>query len=210
MIKAIFWDNDGILVDTEHLYFLATKQTLAVTGIELTEEQYLDLFLVQSRGAWHLAEEKGVSLQEISRLRNERDQLYSKLLGQEKVAVNGVEEVLKNLHGKYRMGIVTSSKKNHFELIHANTGFLKYFDFVITESDFKKSKPDPEPYLLALERSGLKKEECIAIEDSERGLCAAHAAGIKCLVLPGKLTRKGNFEKAYKVLSNIHEVLSEL
>jgi HAD superfamily hydrolase (TIGR01509 family) len=210
MIKAIFWDNDGILVDTEHLYFLATKQTLAVTGIELTEEQYLDLFLVQSKGAWHLAEEKGVSLQEISRLRKERDLLYSKLLGQETLVINGVEEVLKNLHGKYLMGIVTSSKKNHFELIHTNTGFLKYFDFVITEADFTRSKPDPEPYLLALERSGFKKEECIAIEDSERGLRAAHAAGIKCLVLPGKLTGKGNFEKAYKVLNNIAEVLSEL
>jgi HAD superfamily hydrolase (TIGR01509 family) len=210
MIKAIFWDNDGILVDTEHLYFLATKQTLAVTGIELTEEQYLDLFLVQSKGAWHLAEEKGVSLQEINRLRKERDLLYSKLLGQETLVINGVEEVLKTLHGKYLMGIVTSSKKNHFELIHTNTGFLKYFDFVITEADFTKSKPDPEPYLLALERSGFKKEECIAIEDSERGLLAAHAAGIKCLALPGKLTGKGNFEKAYKVLNNITEVLSEL
>jgi HAD superfamily hydrolase (TIGR01509 family) len=210
MIKAIFWDNDGILVDTEHLYFLATKQTLAVTGIELTEEQYRDLFLVQSKGAWHLAEEKGVSLQEIGRLRRERDLLYSKLLGQETLVINGVEEVLKSLHRKYLMGIVTSSKKNHFELIHTTTGFLKYFDFVITEADYTKSKPDPEPYLLALERSGFKTEECIAIEDSERGLYAAHAAGIRCLVLPGKLTQKGNFEKAYKVLNNIREVLSEL
>jgi HAD superfamily hydrolase (TIGR01509 family) len=210
MIKAIFWDNDGILVDTEHLYFLATKQTLAIAGIELKEEQYLDLFLVQSKGAWHLAEEKGISLQEISRLRRERDLLYSKLLGQETLIINGVEEVLKNLHGKYLMGIVTSSQKNHFELIHTTTGFLKYFDFVITNSDYTKSKPDPEPYLLALERSGVKKEECIAIEDSERGLQAAHAAGIRCLVLPGKLTKKGNFEKAHKVLNNIGEVLSEL
>jgi HAD superfamily hydrolase (TIGR01509 family) len=136
--------------------------------------------------------------------------LYSKLLGQETLIINGVEEVLKNLHGKYLMGIVTSSQKNHFELIHTTTGFLKYFDFVITNSDYTKSKPDPEPYLLALERSGVKKEECIAIEDSERGLQAAHAAGIRCLVLPGKLTKKGNFEKAHKVLNNIGEVLSEL
>jgi HAD superfamily hydrolase (TIGR01509 family) len=210
MIKAIFWDNDGILVDTEHLYFLATKQTLAVTGIELTEKQYLDLFLVQSRGAWHLAEAKGVSLEQINKLKTERDALYGKLLSQQTVVIQGVEEVLKNLFGKYRMCIVTSSKKNHFEIIHSSTGFLKYFDFVITAADFTKSKPDPEPYLLALERSGFKSSECIAIEDSERGLQAAHAAGIKCLVLPGKLTRNGNFEKAHKVLKNISEVLEEL
>lgn len=208
MIKAIFWDNDGVLVDTEHLYFLATRQTLAPVGIELNEKMYLDLFLVQSKGAWHLAEEKGVSPEEVSRLRAERDRLYGQLLARQTVVVKGAEEVLKNLFGKYSMGVVTSSKRNHFEIIHTQTGFLKYFDFVIAEGDYTRSKPDPEPYLMALERSGFKKEECLAIEDSERGLRAAHAAGIKCLVLPGKLTRNGNFEKAHKVLGDIKEVLS--
>jgi beta-phosphoglucomutase-like phosphatase (HAD superfamily) len=55
MIKAIFWDNDGVLVDTERRYFLATQQVLATTGIPLTKEQYIELFLVQGKGAWHLA-----------------------------------------------------------------------------------------------------------------------------------------------------------
>ena len=51
MIKAIFWDNDGILVDTERLYFLATQRVLATVGVSLTKEQYIELFLVQGKGA---------------------------------------------------------------------------------------------------------------------------------------------------------------
>ena len=56
--KAILWDNDGVLVDTEQLYFEATQQILQSVGIELTKEQYIELFLVQGKGAWHLAEER--------------------------------------------------------------------------------------------------------------------------------------------------------
>ena len=52
--KAIFWDNDGVLVDTEHVYFEATRQVLASAGIDLTRDEYIELFLVQGRGAWHL------------------------------------------------------------------------------------------------------------------------------------------------------------
>jgi len=83
MIKAIFWDNDGVLVDTERLYFLATQQTLATVGVPLTKEQYIELFLVQGKGAWHLAAEKGVSPSAIEQLRHERNTLYSTLLCQE-------------------------------------------------------------------------------------------------------------------------------
>src|SRR5215470_13094598 len=117
MIKAIFWDNDGVLVDTERLYFLATQQTLATVGVPLTKEQYIALFLVQGKGAWHLAAEKGVSPSAIEQLRHARNTLYSTLLGQGHLMMAGVREVLDALYGTYVMGIVTSSEHNHFALI---------------------------------------------------------------------------------------------
>src|SRR5262245_45560313 len=80
VIKAILWDNDGVLVDTEHLYFEATRRVLESVGIPLTEEQYLDLFLIQNKGAWHLVEAQGVAPDEVLRLRDERNSLYSRLL----------------------------------------------------------------------------------------------------------------------------------
>jgi len=77
MLKAIFWDNDGVLVDTERLYFLATQHVLATVGIPLTQEQYIELFLVQGKGAWHLAADKRASPSAIAQLRHARNTLYS-------------------------------------------------------------------------------------------------------------------------------------
>ncbi|MFZ0452542.1 MAG: HAD family phosphatase [Ignavibacteriaceae bacterium] len=210
MIKAIFWDNDGILVDTERLYFAATKNILATVNLDLTREMYIDYFLVQGNGTWHLAKKKGLSSEEINNLRNKRNVLYGQMLERECKIIDGAKEVVEALFGKYLMGIVTSSRKDHFDLIHKPLGILKYFDFVLTGDNYKKFKPDPEPYLLAVEKSGFHKNECIAIEDSERGLISAKAAGIHCFVIPSELTSNGNFSAADKVLKNISELPVEL
>lgn len=210
MIKSVLWDNDGILVDTERIYFLATQQTLATVGVKLTEEMYVDLFLVQAKGAWHLAEAKGISRDDVSQLRAERSALYLSLLEKEAKIIDGVEEVLSTLYGKYLMGVVTSSRREHFEAIHRSTGLMKYFSFVLTSEDYAKFKPDPEPYLTAIGKAGFSAEECIAIEDSERGLASAKGAGLKCFVIPNGLTRSGTFTGAYKILRSIREVPVEI
>ena len=76
MIDAIFWDNDGVLVDTEHLYFEATRDVLDTIEIPLTEDDYRELFLLQGRGAWHLAEARGIPPPEVEALRQRRNARY--------------------------------------------------------------------------------------------------------------------------------------
>jgi HAD superfamily hydrolase (TIGR01509 family) len=206
MIRAIFWDNDGVLVDTERLYFQATQETLESVGVSLNHEHYVEFFLRQGRGAWHLLEERGVSAVDIERLRHRRNDLYSELLQREACAIDGVAGTLEILHGKYVMGIVTSSRRDHFDIIHARCNLLQYFDFVLTAADFERVKPHPDPYLLAIERAGAAPEECIAIEDSERGLRAATLAGLRCIVIPTPLTMGGNFAGAYRVLESVEQL----
>jgi len=209
MIKAIFWDNDGVLVNTEYFYYEANRITFAKLGIELTKEMYVENFLKKSNGTWHLLQEKGYDEKTISLLRDERNYYYSKLLEEKAEAINGVEEVLQKLYGKILMGIVTSSRKDHFDIIHNKTGFLKYFDFVLTSDDYSKTKPDPEPYLKALQVSNMKKEESIVIEDSERGLKSALAAGLRCYIIPTDLTKDSDFAGASKILNDIREFTIE-
>lgn len=210
MIRALFWDNDGVLVDTEHLYFRATRTILAQVGVDLTVEDYIDLLLVQGRGAWHLAAAKGVEPAMIERLREDRNALYGRLLQEAPVLIDGAAATLQALAGSYRMGIVTSSRKEHFDLIHRSTGLLPFFEFVLTADDYTRFKPDPEPYRTALARTGLAPEECLVIEDSLRGLEAAIAAGIRCLVVPNTLTRGCVFSGAYAVLDRITDVAAFL
>ncbi len=210
MPKAIFWDNDGVLVDTEELYFRATQQILADVGIPLTEADYIELFLIQGRGAFHLALERGMSAEDVEQLRSDRNILYGQLLATETRTMADVRRVLEALHGRYVMGVVTSSRKDHFDVIHAQTGLLPYFDFILTAADVRRVKPDPEPDLRAVEHAGFQASECLAIEDSARGLEAARSAGVPCVVVPTRLTRGCDFPGAECVLPALGDLLQRL
>lgn len=210
MIRAIFWDNDGVLVDTEKLYFQATRELLQRAGITLTEALFRRISLQEGRSAFDLALEKGVSRQQIDRLHEERNRRYTELVEKGVRILDGVEETLAKLSGRVLQAIVTSSRRAHFDAIHAGTGLRSHFDFILTREDYLLSKPDPEPYRLAVTRSGFRAEECLVVEDSERGLRAAFAAGIRCIVVPNDLTRGGEFAGAWRVLPSCREIPGEI
>lgn len=200
MPKALLFDNDGVLVDTEPLYFHASREILAELGVDLTEELFIKHFLMEGRGAWHLAVECGLPEEEVSRHRRRRNELYSSYLETEPILIEGVEEVLEELGKSYRMAVVTSSKPEHFEKIHNRFDLLRHFEFVLTREMYERSKPCPDPYLLAIAKLGLQPEECLVVEDSYRGLQAAKAAGIPCVIIPTRLTRGSDFSSAVHVL----------
>jgi HAD superfamily hydrolase (TIGR01509 family) len=207
---ALLWDNDGILVDTEGLYFAATREALAGVGVELDEALYLQLFLREGRGAFHLARERGLDDAQIEALRTARDRRYAELLAAGSRVYAGAPEAVATLARHYRMAIVTSSEHEHFELIHRETALLHHFEFVLTHRDYARAKPHPDPYLAALDRLGLPAEACLVIEDSERGLRAARAAGIRCWAVPSRLARHGSFAEAERVFGSLGELASAL
>ncbi len=210
MIKAIFFDNDGILVDTEKLYMQSNKIILKDFGIDLTTEMYIENYLKRSKGTWHILRQFGMKEDEVIKLREKRNNIYNELLKHNSIGIDGVEETLDHLYGKYKLVIVTSSRRDHFETIHSSTGLLKYFDFVITSTECPVTKPDPLPYLTALDQSGFKKDECVIVEDSERGLKSAIAAGINCYVIPTELTKDSDFTGADKILESFSELSNYL
>jgi len=210
MIRAVFWDNDGVLVDTEMLYYRSTRDVLRRVGVDLTVAAFIDISLKQGRSVFDLAERHGVSPDAVKELRDDRNRLYGDLLGRGVRIMDGVEPSLRELRGRVFLGVVTSSRREHFQRMHERTDLLDYFDFVLTREDFCESKPHPEPYLKALQRVGLDAEQCVVVEDSERGLQAAAAAGIRCLVVPNELTRDQDFHKAWRILSGASEVAEEV
>jgi HAD superfamily hydrolase (TIGR01509 family) len=201
--SAILFDNDGVLVDTEALYFRATRDVLATVGIELDEAAYVELFLRQGVGAFHLAAERGVSEEGVLALRADRNRLYQHMIVHEEILIAGVFDAVRRLAQRFRLAIVTSAEPEPFASSHARTGLLPFFEVVITRSDTVRAKPDPDPYLFALDRLGLPASECLVIEDSERGLRAARAAGIPCWVIPSGLTHGSDFTAADAVLPDL-------
>ncbi len=210
MLRAILWDNDGVLVDTERLFYEANRELFRPLGLELSEQHFFDWYLADNCGAWHLLEPP-LSVAEIGAWRDERNRQYAATLASEAIpAIDGVGEVLASLSPRLRMGVVTSSNRDHFEIIHERLDLLPHFEFVLTFDTYARSKPAPDPYLLGLERLGVRADECLVVEDSPRGLQAATAAGIRCIVLRNELTRGHDFPGAWRVVDTMPQLLAEI
>lgn len=204
--QYIFWDNDGVLVDTETLYLQANREALQKIDITLCDHDFATISLTEGRSIFDLATELDKPDETIRALKTWRNQRYTELLEDREFTLAGVEDTLARLHGRVGMAIVTSSLKNHFDIIHRRTGFLKYIDFCLTREDYINSKPSPEPYQLALQRSGQATENVLVIEDSPRGLTAAKRANLTCWVIPGRHTTEQDFADADRILRNITEL----
>lgn len=206
MIDAILWDNDGVLVDTEHLFFEATRETLEAFDVSLTMAHYKTLTLDAGRSCFDLAADKGVGREAILDARAERDVRYQARLEEGVELIEGVAETLAQLHGSLPMAIVTSCDPLHFETIHGGLPIRGFFEFAVTPAHYERYKPHPEPYLTAARRLGLEPERCLVVEDTARGLAAARAAGMRCAVIPNALTHDSDFADALEVLTSIREV----
>ena len=207
MKRYILWDNDGVLVDTEQWYFKATQRALGELGVHLDEETYRER-MVRGASSWELAVLAGIDPERIAAKRQQRNAYYQTYLAQESIEIPGVEQVLAKLarDGNVNMAIVTTSTREHFDLIHRKGDLLRFMDFVLTREDYVSSKPDPEPYLLALSRYGANADECLVVEDSQRGLQAAIAAGIDCAVVHNAFTTRHDFTGATHLLDSIHDL----
>jgi HAD superfamily hydrolase (TIGR01509 family) len=210
VLKAVLWDNDGVLVDTERLYFEATRAALARAGVDFTAALFADLNLRRGQSAFDLLADRDAAPDTIAELRAARDAAYVRSLEESDVAIAGVEETLAGLHRRLRMGVVTSSLKAHFDVVHRRTGFGRFLEFVLTREDYAHTKPDPDPYLTALRRARLRPEECVVIEDTERGLASAVAAGIRCIVVPNALGAGANLAAAHRVVASVVEAGAEI
>jgi HAD superfamily hydrolase (TIGR01509 family) len=151
-----------------------------------------------------------VSRDEINGMRARRDARYLERLHRGVELLDGVAETLATLHGRVPMAIVTSSKRDHFDAIHAPLGVRAYFELVVASGDYEHGKPHPEPYLTAAKRLDVDPQRCLVVEDTERGLRAANRAGMACLVVPHELTRDSDFVGSRKVLGSVREVPVEL
>jgi HAD superfamily hydrolase (TIGR01509 family) len=211
MQHGILWDNDGVLVDTEGLFYEANRSLFAEHAIELTQQHFFDWFLRENRGAWHLLTQRGYSQDDITKLREDRNQRYSQYLqNSESLAIDGIADVLHSLGHRYRMGIVTSSRFDHFHMIHHQLDLLRHFEFVVTDENYRNSKPAPDPYLLGLSKLNIPAKHCLVIEDSPRGLQAALAAGLRCIVVRHAMSQHYAFDGALCVVDSHADLLDAI
>jgi HAD superfamily hydrolase (TIGR01509 family) len=203
--KFLLWDHDGVLVDTEKWYFVATQRALAALSVELDQRTYLDL-MADGRGYWDTARRLGHTDEAVAESRRLRDRIYQEYLTTQPIEIDGVSEVLSELGQAHRMAIVSTARRADFELIHRSRTIRQHFEFVITADDCTEHKPSPQPYQMALDRFGAKAEDALVIEDTSRGLRSAIAAGIDCVVIRNEFTASQDFTGAWRFISSIREL----
>ena len=177
--RAILWDNDGGLVDAEKWFFEANRLELAARGVTATSAQFEEINLKHGVSLLSLS---GLEGEDLRALYTRRDARYSELLRTEKLAIPGMLELLERMKEHvFTTGIVTASRREHFDIIHGLSGMLEHVDSAVVREDYPRAKPHPDCYIAGIEQAGLAARDCIAVEDSPRGIIAARAAGLECV-----------------------------
>jgi len=217
-IKAVIFDCDGVLVDTEHLKFLAWQEALATDGIDFSIEDYMPLIGHSSKNILRMIkEQKGVDIPlEIIEVKNTK---YHAL---QKQGVSPIKEMVafaKQLaQDKQQLGIKLglASSASTKEILENLTqiGLENAFDLVISGSnDLEdyidhegKNKPKPYIYMEAAKRLNLSSSNCLVLEDTAAGIEAATGAGMTVIAVPNQYTLKQDFSKASAIIHSVNEL----
>jgi HAD superfamily hydrolase (TIGR01509 family) len=203
--KYVLFDNDGVLVETEKWYYEANKKALKELGLKLEFEIYQQI-MAKGGSAWEVAIQAGISTNIIDKQREIRDIYYQNYLKTKNLEIPNVKKVLDNLSKKYKMAIITTSRRVDFELIHKNRGITDFMDFILCVEDYPRAKPFPDPYLKGLELFKASNNETIVVEDSQRGLTSAVNANIDCVVVKNDFTITQDFSKAKHFIENLEQL----
>lgn len=188
IIRAILFDSDGVLVDTERLFFEATRTAFETAGGTLSERQWSVWYLSQGRSSREIATLCGLGPSNLEDIIAGRNQAFWDRVDQGVPLCSGVRETLNVLAPDFGLAVVTGASRRHFDRVHGLSGLRDFFQITVTSDDYEHVKPHPQAYLTAARRLSLEPHECLAIEDSPRGARAAVAAGMPCLVIPTALT----------------------
>ena len=205
----VLWDHDGVIVDTEPWFFEATRATLEDLGVDVSHEQWLR-YQSRGQGLVRLVRESSAPDTDLAEIRSRRDDRYDELLRRNDVLIDGALDTLERVAEQRRMALVTTSLRRFVDQLHGDSSVLDHFDFVITAEDCERHKPHPEPYMRAMKLLGASPSHCVAVEDSPRGLTAAVAAGLRCVVVRSRFMQGSDFPGAHAVLDDIRELPSRL
>jgi len=139
-------------------------------------------------------------------LRRSKSDLFVTLVDASLCPMPGALALIETLHRNKRLALATSSFRENADLILHRLDLVRYFEVVATCESVARVKPHPDLFLHVAERLGVAASECVVLEDAEKGVLAAHAAGMKVIAVPTPHTRGNDFSKATRIVSSLTEV----
>ncbi|MHC4158025.1 MAG: HAD family hydrolase [Planctomycetota bacterium] len=216
MLRAVIFDFDGVITDSEILHLRAFNQVLAGHGIEITTKDYYKDYLgLTDFDCFELLIGEGrrkISAEEIENLVEHKNQIFEKLAKSEGRIIEGVRDFLQMLkQNNVPMAICSGALLVEIELILEEARLRSFFDVIVSAECVAKGKPNPEGFLLALQKMNKKRQspvlanQCIVIEDSHWGLEAAKAAGMHTIAITNSYDAE-QLAMAEKIITRLGEL----
>ncbi|MBE6067253.1 MAG: HAD family phosphatase [Clostridium lundense] len=184
MVKAVIFDMDGVIIDSEPLHLSIEEDIFKKLGISITYEEHNTFIGTTSHYMWNKIKTNHnltESLEELVELdRNTYLDFLNNTLDLQ--PIKGVKELIINLHkNNIKLAVASSSPLNVIEKILSLFEIRGYFDYIVTGDCVSKSKPEPDIFLYAAKKLDADPKECVVIEDSHNGVLAAKKANMKCI-----------------------------
>lgn len=211
MLKAIVFDMDGVIVDSEPLHKKVQEAILARYGIEPTEEElqsYIGLGIKPLLEKHIQKYRLPVSLEELHLLYLETlFRIFTN--GELKPIPGAIELIQQGKNAGLKLGIASSSPLKLIQLILNRLQMLTHFDTIVSGDQVQKGKPDPEIFLESAKRLQCEPSECVAIEDSTNGILSAKKAHMKCVAFKSPNTKGQRLDVADWVVEDLREISVE-
>ena len=183
-MKAVIFDMDGVLVNSEPLHFEFERRIAESLGFSMSGEDLKPFVGISNFNFWTILKEQYGLKQDVEWLmENDRIKRLEFFMAWENIVlIPGVEDLLKSLRAAgCKIGLASSSPVKMIDVFLEKTNAGKYFDYILSGFDVEHGKPAPDIFLRTAENLGVKPEDCLVVEDSTNGVKAAAAAGMKCL-----------------------------
>jgi len=209
MISTVIFDLDGLLADTELLHCQAYQMAFAERGVELGTGDYAEHWIRHGKSIADWVDLRRLTF-DPNALRMRKSQHYLNLLESSLRPMDGAIELLDALRGKFRIALASSSYRDAIDGVLAGLRIASYFEVIVSGLDVAKVKPAPDIFLLAARALRVDPRDCLVFEDAEKGVIAAHRAGMRCIAVPNDFTRHHDFSKATRVCASLREVNLDL
>ncbi len=197
--RAILFDHDGTLIDSEQVHFALWQSVLRDYGVDISEAFYADVMagipVAQNAVDAVKAFSLSVSPEQLAAIKHARTNAY---LAKQPFPLmpHAVDTIKKCYQSGYQLAIVTGGSRQSVERTLDARGIRHMISVTVTVEDVEHSKPAPDCYLKAMKMLGRKPQECVAVEDTEHGMRSALAAGAGCVVIPTSHSAQHDFSGA--------------
>ena len=181
--RAVLWDMDGTLIDSEEFHWMAWRDTMAKQGITITREQFLSTFGQRNDSILPQWLGTRASPERIDQIADAKEEVYRSLIRKHGIsALPGVEIWVHRLRKEgWLQAIASAAPRANIEAVLESLAATHLFQGIVSAEDVHHGKPDPEVYLVAASRVGVPPAGCIVVEDAAAGVEGARRAGMKSI-----------------------------